>query len=252
MKRYLYNYQTILTFSAPVINHSVLLRCQPMNTNYQRVEEEHVVFTPHFKLNHAADSFGNRIIYGGRRDAHASFCYVSVGIVAVADYHTSEPWGISPIYLLPTPRTTLPIDISVERTDDFTTDVMEICSKVNKLIDYVPSATTVETSVKDVLKLHKGVCQDYAHLMIALCRRLSLPARYVCGFMEGTGQTHAWVEVFDGKAWWPFDPTNNIAVTTGYVKVAHGRDAADCPVCRGLYAGYVAQDQQITVTLKEL
>lgn len=241
-----------MSFSSPVINHSVLLRLRPMSTNFQRVEEEHVVFSPGFKLFSGEDSFGNSVLFGDRRDPHSSFCYVSTGIVAVGDYHTSEPWGISPMYHLPTRLTTLPVDIKVERTDDFLSDVMEICSKVNDHIAYSPASTTVETSAKDVLELHKGVCQDYAHLMIALCRRSGFAARYVCGFMEGTGQTHAWVEVFDGTAWRPFDPTHNIAITSGYVKLAHGRDASDCPVSRGIYAGYVEEEQQISVTLKEL
>ena len=88
--------------------------------------------------------------------------------------------------------------------------------------------------------------------MIGFCRRCGIPARYVCGFMEGTGETHAWVEVYDGYSWIGFDPTNDCRIIYGYVKLAHGRDASDCPVSRGIYNGQALQQTQISVTLKEI
>ena len=104
----------------------------------------------------------------------------------------------------------------------------------------------------EVYRLKKGVCQDYAHLMIAICRINGIATRYVCGFMEGTGETHAWVEIHDGYSWIGFDPTNNCRISYGYVKIAHGRDAFDGPVNRGVYIGNALQQTQINVTLKEI
>ena len=128
----------------------------------------------------------------------------------------------------------------------------EICHKVYGMMTYMPFSTNVETTASQVMKTMQGVCQDYAHLMIGFCRRCGIPARYVCGFMEGTGETHAWVEVYDGYSWIGFDPTNDCRIIYGYVKLAHGRAASDCPVSRGIYNGQAVQQTQISVTLKEI
>lgn len=252
MKRYLYNYQAILTFGQPVINHSVLLRCIPMAADYQSVEEEHVIFSPDFWVSRGIDAFGNRILYGGQRDAHSSYAYVSAGIVSMEPYTVKAPTGVSPIYSLATPLTLLPGEMASARTNDILADAMAISNRVHGMLEYAPRTTSVDTPVAEVLEQGKGVCQDYAHLMIAICRQSGIPARYVCGLVEGTGETHAWVEVFDGYSWIGIDPTNNIQVQYGYIKLAHGRDAADCSVSRGLYAGLTTQEQMISVTVKEI
>jgi transglutaminase-like putative cysteine protease len=88
--------------------------------------------------------------------------------------------------------------------------------------------------------------------MIALCRRQGIPARYVNGFLVGEGETHAWVEIFDGYNWLGFDPTHNCRISDGYVKLAHGRDAHDCSVSRGMYTGQAQQQTTIHVTLHEI
>ena len=252
MKRYIFNYETIITFSAPVVNHSVLLRCQPMNAYYQAVEEEHLVFSPDFWTQRSTDAFGNRILFGGQREPHKSFVYVSAGIVSMEPYSVKVAQDFRPIYLLPTPLTRLPEEVKVAREGDIVADALAISRRVHESLAYTPQSTNVETTAAEVLETGKGVCQDYAHLMIALCRRGGIPARYICGFMEGTGETHAWVEVFDGYSWIGIDPTNDHVIDYGYVKLAQGRDAADCPVSRGLYSGDTQQEQAIHVTLKQL
>lgn len=252
MRHYLYNYQTLLTFSAPVVNHSVMLRCQPMHTDCQTILEEHVVFPPGFWTARGTDAFGNRLLFGGQRDPHGSLCYVSTGIVATEPYGVKADGRVSPIYYHPTPLTSLGGGAHTCAPKDILARAWEICREVNDRLDYVPQTTGVGTSAAEVLRLGKGVCQDYAHLMTALCRRSGIAARYVCGFVEGTGETHAWVEVYDGYRWTGFDPTHCLRIEYGYVKLAHGRDASDCAVSRGLYGGMAAQSQQVCVTLREL
>ena len=257
MKRYLYNYQTIVTFSQPVTNHYLLLRCQPMTGSYMRIDEEHLIVSPGYNISRDVDSFGNRLIYGGQREEHTALAYVSAGIVEMSQYVTRTPRGISPIYLIPTPLTTLDNEQAAEwenkhNSGDTVEEGMNICNEVYALMNYMPLTTTVDTPAMEVYRLKKGVCQDYAHLMIAICRLNGIAARYVCGFMEGTGETHAWVEIHDGYSWIGFDPTNNCRISYGYVKIAHGRDASDCPVNRGVYIGNALQQTQINVTLKEI
>ena len=264
MKRYIYNYQTIVTFSESVVNHAVLLRCQPSVGSYMTVDEEHLVISPGFRLTKGVDQLGNRIIYGSQREGHMSLAYVSAGIVSMSPYVIRSERGFNPVYLVQTRMTDIGQDtLDADATGMGTAtcapelghaiDVAEeICQKVYGMMTYMPFSTNVETTASQVMKTMQGVCQDYAHLMIGFCRRCGIPARYVCGFMEGTGETHAWVEVYDGYSWIGFDPTNDCRIIYGYVKLAHGRDASDCPVSRGLYAGQALQQTQISVTLKEI
>ena len=271
MKRYIYNYQTIVTFSESVINHSILLRCQPAMGAYMTVDEEHLIISPGFRLTKSVDQLGNRIVYGAQREGHMSLAYVSAGLVTMSPYIIRSERGVNPVYLVQTRLTDIgqwtpaadATDIAADATSipaeegnalqGHAIDVaQEICHKVYGMMAYVPFSTNVETTASHVLKTLQGVCQDYAHLMIGFCRRCGIPARYVCGFLEGTGETHAWVEVYDGYSWIGFDPTNDCRIIYGYVKLAHGRDASDCPVSRGIYAGQALQQTQISVTLKEI
>ncbi|MBE6331258.1 MAG: transglutaminase family protein [Bacteroidales bacterium] len=257
MKRYLYNYQTIVTFSEPISGHAVLLRCQPAANDFQTIEQEHIVAPPDYRLTAGTDAFGNRILFGGSRSPRSVFAYVSTGIVAIGKYsqkHHGEPLSL---YLQPSRLTATSEAMRAAAAAEPGLTVMqravELCHRVFGLMEYVPESTTVDTPACDVFIRQCGVCQDYAHLMIAFCRANGIPARYVNGFLKGTGATHAWVEVFDGCAWQGFDPTHDCQlVGQGYVKLAHGRDSADCAVSRGMFCGRAVQQTQINVTLQEL
>ncbi len=110
-----------------------------------------------------------------------------------------------------------------------------IAHAVHERIRYVPQSTHVETAAGEAFALNSGVCQDFAHITIALCRMAGIPARYACGFITGEGESHAWVEVFIHGVWYGIDPTQNRLIHLGYIKVAHGRDSADCPMNRGMF-----------------
>ena len=253
MKRYIYCYQTAVSFSEPVTNHSLLLRCLPMAGSYLNVEEEHLVVSPSLNMRRGTDQLGNRIVYGGNREPHTSLVYVSTGIVNMAEYAVAPDTVPLSVYCQPTHLTSL----TEQQTEQLLQQMeqhtaLDICQRVHAIMAYTPGATGMDTPASEVARHLKGVCQDYAHLMISLCRSRGMAARYVCGFMEGEGETHAWVEVYDGYAWKAFDPTHGRAIDYGYLKLAHGRDAADCPVSRGIYAGGALQQTQIHVMLKEI
>jgi transglutaminase-like putative cysteine protease len=116
-----------------------------------------------------------------------------------------------------------------------------ICAEVHAAITYEYGMTTVETTAAEVLAGGRGVCQDQAHLMLAVCHLLGLPARYVSGHLLGQGGTHAWVEVIvpsGGEAVAiPFDPCHDRRGDTRYVTVATGRDYADVAPTSGTYIG---------------
>lgn len=255
MSSYLYNYQTVVTFSMPVRQHAVMLRCQPAENGVQTVVQEHVTMPDNYQFCPGHDAFSNRILYGGIMRPHSAFVYVSTGIVRRdLDTYDSD-CGFLPVYSLPSQLTGINSEmkdfaLSAKTAGGNTAEIL--CEKVFNMMRYAPETTTVITKAEDVFSLRCGVCQDYAHLMTALCRAAGISARYVNGFVEGTGQTHAWVEVFDGRRWLGYDPTHNRTAQKGYVKIAHGRDANDCPVNRGIFYGNAVQITQISVTLQEL
>jgi len=118
---------------------------------------------------------------------------------------------------------------------------LRICAAVHTAVTYEYGVTTVETTAAQALAGGRGVCQDSAHLMLALCHLVGLPARYVSGHLLGQGGTHAWVEVLvpdSGAAMAvPFDPCHGRRADAGYVTVATGRDYADVAPTSGTYVG---------------
>ena len=121
-------------------------------------------------------------------------------------------------------------------------DVAErICAAVHATLTYQHGVTNVKTTAAEALAAGRGVCQDAAHIMVALCRVAQLPARYVSGHLLGQGGTHAWVEVIvpyhDAAMAVPFDPSHGRRTDNGYVTVAVGRDYADVAPTSGSYVG---------------
>ena len=109
-----------------------------------------------------------------------------------------------------------------------------------------------ETIASEALARKQGVCKDYAHILIAMCRANGIYSRYVNGFLMGEGATHAWVEFFDNDGWYAIDPTHNRMIDYGYIKVAHGRDAGDCSLNRGVFNGTTNQLTEIRVIVEEI
>jgi transglutaminase-like putative cysteine protease len=116
-----------------------------------------------------------------------------------------------------------------------------ICQAVHDALSYSHTATSVRTTAAAALAGGQGVCQDFAHVMLAVCHLASLPARYVSGHLLGQGGTHAWVEVIvpgEGQAQAvAFDPCNGCRANSGYITIATGRDYADVAPTSGSYVG---------------
>ncbi len=106
--------------------------------------------------------------------------------------------------------------------------VQAICNWVCEQLDYTPGSTSVTTTAADVLLQRTGVCRDYAHLAIALCRGLGIPARYVAGYAVNLQPPdfHGFMEAFLDGQWYLFDPTR-LSLVSGLVRIGVGRDAAD-------------------------
>ena len=127
--------------------------------------------------------------------------------------------------------------------------------------DYTPNVTDVNTPITEFAQKNQGVCQDYAHAMLAICRSAEIPARYVSGYvhsnpdgnetMLGAEGSHAWIEVFlPGSGWVGYDPTNGVLVSEAHVKIATGRDYSDLPPVRGLRRGGGKDELEVTVKVR--
>ena len=134
------------------------------------------------------------------------------------------------------------------------------CAYVHEAISYAHGVTSVTTTAAEALADGHGVCQDAAHVMIALCRAIGLPARYVSGHLLGEGGTHAWVEVIvadaDAARAVALDPCNGCPADADYLTIATGRDYTDVAPTSGTYIGaargILTATKQLDVALPDL
>ena len=123
--------------------------------------------------------------------------------------------------------------------------------------EYVPGITTIETTIDEIWTQKKGVCQDFAHILSYMLRKIGIPARYVSGYicpnrngMRGIGATHAWVEAWmPGNQWIGVDPTNDVFTNENYVKLAIGRDFRDCTPIKGTFKGPAIETMNVYVSV---
>ena len=152
----------------------------------------------------------------------------------------------------------LAIDLDVRRRDDPLMVLHELNEKIYNYFDYVPKSTKVDSPIDVALTSRKGVCQDFAHVMITLVRsKLRIPCRYVSGYLyhgqsdkdrSATSATHAWVEVLLPQLGWVgFDPTNLLVAGDRHIRTAIGRDYADVPPTHGMFRGRAASELTVAV-----
>ena len=149
-----------------------------------------------------------------------------------------EPWRLA-------------VDATTGQTDVWQSALV-LMRFVHGFLKYEPSATHAHTHMHDVIAQRRGVCQDYAHLLIGLCRSIKIPARYVSGYLatETASASHAWVEVFVPTAGWlGLDPTHNCQIGETYVKIGVGRDYGDVPPVAGHYRGTLNRKMEVQVKI---
>jgi len=133
----------------------------------------------------------------------------------------------------------------------------ELTRHLHGFFTYRQDVTGIDTPLADFVSAGVGVCQDYTHAMLAICRMSGIPARYASGYLEtspgrnlGSDASHAWVEAYlPGSGWVGFDPTNGEMVGQTYVKVAHGRDYDDVPPVKGLRRGGGSESLRVAVSV---
>ena len=117
---------------------------------------------------------------------------------------------------------------------------------------YQSGSTGIRTGAEEAFRQGCGVCQDYAHILIALLQLSGIPARYVTGLLIGEGVSHAWVEIWHDHKWYGLDPTNRMWVDDKHIRIGVGRDARDCLINRGIMHGGGEQMQTVAVSVKEI
>lgn len=224
-----YSYVIESQFSTPIGYHAFKLRCLPSAVCFQRTVEQAVSVSPQCQLLHSTDCFGNAVIYGSLSEPHHLFRLESSGVVERLPYLIPDCQP-SDIFRFPSRLTAWDCELQQWVAQRSAEDIMHA---VHRHVAYERFATDNATTALQVFHGRKGVCQDFAHLMIAACRAAGIYARYANGIMTGEGETHAWVEVHDSTQWRGYAPTHDRLVDSSYIKFAHGRDVNDCPTNRG-------------------
>lgn len=256
------------------------LRMHPRNEGYQRTQTFEVTTSSRTQIMSYRDYLGNTIDHFNIPAEHAKLTVTMSALVEMAmmpdlpeaidpgawqildrliaqgDYwEMSHPSHFAqPTDLL----VQLANEFELQRRNDPLTLLKELNSQLHQAIAYVKDKTKVDSPIDDALKSREGVCQDYAHIMIALVRRLGIPCRYVSGYLfhrdeddSAEGSSHAWVEaLLPELGWVGFDPTNNVLARERHVRVAIGRDYADVPPTRGVYKGDVETELAVAVKVR--
>ncbi|MDD6208327.1 MAG: transglutaminase family protein [Clostridiales bacterium] len=261
MKHLHFEYYMKLEFDQPVHDHRFTVKCIPQSDERQQIVHLDVDIYPNGFLTENQDSHGNRCIFGFAQKPHRYFSIKVSGRAKTAcdnreasgDFYRNAIYRYETWYTRPGP-------CLQEFAHSFTfsqgATALEKAStwmeRLYRTFCYEQGATTVDTTAEQAMELGKGVCQDYAHILISLCRMDQIPARYVVGMLVGEGASHAWVEVFQDGYWYGFDPTNGIRVGEQHVKISSGRDYNDCRINQGLFVGTNGQKQLISVKVEEM
>ena len=218
------------------------------------------------------DYYGTTVSHAHARDPHRALTFRARSTVL-----TSPASDLAPVperalgphraglyeYLAPSGRVPLEPDWlalfgwhAPQPDEDLIAHLDALTAHLYSRFTYETGATDVHTPLLEFARDGRGVCQDYAHAAIAVCRRAGLPSRYVSGYIDsgsnyvGAEATHAWVECFvPGSDWVGFDPTNRTRAGEAHVKIGHGRDYDDVPPIRGLRRGGGAEAVGVDVTV---
>lgn len=257
MKKLRYEFTRKLTFDSTVTNHHFAICAIPNNTAQQGLIESDFSITPDIKYEINKDTFGNSIISGEIIDEHLEFSFRSSGIIKVSNAPYKDNKLLA-IYKYSTPLTTVKgkllnfynsLDIDTSRNKlELAIDLMY---ELGKSFEYVSNTTNTKTTSWEAFEQGTGVCQDFAHILIAMCRRAGVPARYVVGFIVGEGATHAWIEVNSNGKWYGLDPTHQKQVDDNYIRLATGRDYNDANIDKGTFCGFTNQHQEVIVKVED-
>jgi transglutaminase-like putative cysteine protease len=259
-------HDTVLTYDAPVIEAYMEMRLRPLDAGGQRCESFRIVTDPGGDVLGYLDRFGNTVRHFDTIAPHDRLVVSTSSEVSTPEAFADPERELSPLdrydYLQPTAYAPFsPETWALARgcavPGDGVATAGAVMAAVHGALAYVPGSTTVKTTAAEALAHGRGVCQDFAHLMIAACRALGLPARYVSGYVlaprrGAAAASHAWCDVFvAGQGWRSLDPTHRAEQSDHYVRVAIGRDYADVPPTRGVFKGAGQETMTVQVRVEQ-
>jgi transglutaminase-like putative cysteine protease len=278
---YAVRHVTQFTYSAPISESIMEVRMQPRTAGGQHCLRFELSTTPRVRPFTYRDALGNIVHHFDVPGRHSRFTIVAEALVAMSardelpEYLPDRAWAeldrsagsdeqTDALRCSGFARSTplleeFAAELGLERSADPLTVLRRLTKELCERFSYMPSATRVDSPIDDALRKRAGVCQDFAHIMIALVRRLGIPCRYVSGYLSPNpdapdrslaGVTHAWVEAWLPELGWVgFDPTNNAIAGPRHIVVAVGRDYGDVPPTRGVFRGEAQSELAVAVAV---
>jgi len=282
--RFQVSHSTEYRYPVPASESFAELRVWPQDNDSQRILSRRLEISPSVRVDNYVDYFGNKVEFFSIPHRHHSLVVTSEAEIetfaiqpseAALDISLGEARQIynsqrHKLFEFMEPSHHVPLNQHrrirkqfFKQADSLGESLRKLNTWIYKNLEYKPGETTISTPIDDVVRERRGVCQDFAHLMLAILRSNGIPARYVSGYIEafdpektdakliGAAASHAWVEVFlPGGSWWGLDPTNNQAAGERHIEVAFGRDYSDVAPMRGTYKGAVDQKLNVIVSLE--
>lgn len=274
--RYDVRYHCAFDYDQPAAESHNELRACPANDGDQTVLHARVVTAPSARVLTTTDYWGTRVDAFGVRAPHVRLevsvearvevaerpmapAGVPLAELATAAFTTEHRELLAPSPMAEPDDEVTAMAASVAPDPDGVTELATaLCAAVAERVEHVAGVTEVGTPIGDVLADGSGVCQDRAHVLVALCRLRGIPARYVSGYLctgpTGAGTTtHAWVEVaVPGQGWHTLDPGEGDDATGDRIVIGRGRDYGDVPPLRGTYVGGDARTLDVAVDISEV
>jgi len=265
-------------YGAEVLSSYNEARMTPLTTDRQTAVESRVEVEPRTRSYRYLDYWASVVDVFDIHVPHSTLTITATSVVETMEAPSQPPdpgWDLlrsEPVldrfaeFLAPTSYTPAApelVDLAIDLRNGWGpgATVDSVSRHVRSCLTYRPGVTEVSSSALEALHHGAGVCQDYAHLSIALLRAVGVPARYVSGYLHTgkdarpgdtvTGESHAWVEAWLGD-WWPFDPTNGTAVGERHAVVGRGRDYADVPPLKGVHSAGTADSLDVEVRITRL
>lgn len=274
------HHQTLYRYPGSVHGNANELRLTPKKSLWQEPSFFLLRVLPSTRMRRFLDLHGNQVSYFEIEEPHSSLSIETNCTIVTRDRYGAgappeiplveleDPQAMEVVepFLQPTSLVDVPpeiwraaVDIRADERHVFGL-ALSLMHFVHQSCTYVSGVTDVHTTASSFWMHKRGVCQDFAHLLLALCRSVQLPARYVSGYLydarrteiRGAHATHAWVEVWlPGIGWHGMDPTNNCLTHENYVVLAAGRDYHDVPPVKGSFWGPPERDMQVMVHIEE-
>ncbi len=277
---YTIDHQTTYYYAEPVYESYTIIHLHPRSDHNQFCTRYVLELSPRSRVHNYTDRYGNEVQHFALLPAHASLSIVThSNVVTTLEHDPPEPVDATRALLSADPELPTYYDFLHESAyvhfapeiAAFSAEIGEpgerigawACAAahhINRAIRYDADATSVRSTVVEALEGRAGVCQDYAHIMIALLRAQGIPARYVSGYIFrgesqvlGAEASHAWCEAYlPPYGWVGFDPTNDRLINDHFVKVAIGRDYRDVSPVRGIYRGSRHAEMSVNVAMDVL